>query len=72
MDKGMFICGSPATVREKLKDYHGQIGFGHLLSLLQFGTLPADLTRKSMELYATQVMPWLRAEVGAPQTTAAE
>lgn len=72
MDKGMFICGSPATVREKLKDYHGQIGFGHLLSLLQFGTLPADLTRKSMELYATQVMPWLRAEVGAPQATAAE
>lgn len=72
MDKGMFICGSPATVREKLKEYHGQIGFGHLLSLLQFGTLPSDLTRKSMELYATQVMPWLRAEVGAPQATAAE
>ncbi|MCC6008394.1 MAG: LLM class flavin-dependent oxidoreductase [Rhodobacteraceae bacterium] len=60
MEKGMFICGSPATVREKLKEYHSQIGFGHLLSLLQFGTLPAELTRKNMELYAKEVMPYLR------------
>lgn len=60
MEKGMFICGSPATVREKLKEYHSQIGFGHLLSLLQFGTLPAELTRKNMELYAREVMPYLR------------
>ena len=62
MEKGIFICGSPATVREKLKEYQAQIGFGHLLSLMQFGTLPADLTKKNMELYATEVMPWLRAQ----------
>lgn len=60
IDKGMFICGSPETVRQRLEHYHGQIGFGHLLSLLQFGTLPADLTRKNMELYASAVMPHLR------------
>mgnify|MGYP000250482235 CR=1 FL=1 len=57
----MFICGSPETVRQKLDEYHGQIGFGHLLSLLQFGTLPAELTRKNMELYANEVIPHLRA-----------
>lgn len=62
MEKGMFICGSPATVREKLKEYHSQIGFGHLLSLLQFGTLPAELTRKNMELYASEVLPYLRGD----------
>jgi alkanesulfonate monooxygenase SsuD/methylene tetrahydromethanopterin reductase-like flavin-dependent oxidoreductase (luciferase family) len=65
MEKGMFICGSPATVRAKLLEYREQIGFGHLLSLLQFGTLPADLTRKSMDLYAREVIPYLRAQIGA-------
>lgn len=72
IDKGMFICGSPETVRQKLEDYHSQIGFGHLLSLLQFGTLPADLTRKNMELYANEVMPKLRANTAAKTTEAAE
>jgi alkanesulfonate monooxygenase SsuD/methylene tetrahydromethanopterin reductase-like flavin-dependent oxidoreductase (luciferase family) len=72
MDKGMFICGSPETVRQKLAEYHGQIGFGHLLALLQFGTLPAELTRKSMELYATEVMPYLRANAAAKAAEAAE
>lgn len=65
IDKGMFICGSPETVRNKLAGYHEQIGFGHLLSLLQFGTLPADLTRKNMDLYAAEVMPFLRKNAGA-------
>ena len=60
MEKGMFICGSPETVRSKLEEYKEQIGFGHLLSLLQFGTLPAELTRKNMELYANEVIPYLR------------
>ncbi|MEW5423006.1 LLM class flavin-dependent oxidoreductase [Amorphus sp. 3PC139-8] len=65
IDKGMFICGSPETVRQRLETYQKEIGFGHLLSLLQFGTLPADLTRKNMELYAGEVMPYLRQTVGA-------
>jgi alkanesulfonate monooxygenase SsuD/methylene tetrahydromethanopterin reductase-like flavin-dependent oxidoreductase (luciferase family) len=60
IDKGMFICGSPETVRQRLEQYHSEIGFGHLLTLLQFGTLPADLTRKNMEIYAREVMPLLR------------
>lgn len=72
MEKGMFICGSPETVRQKLAEYHGQIGFGHLLSLLQFGTLPAELTRKSMELYATEVIPYLRANAASKVAEAAE
>lgn len=72
MEKGMFICGSPETVRQKLSEYHGEIGFGHLLSLLQFGTLPAELTRKSMELYATEVIPYLRANAAAKVAEAAE
>jgi alkanesulfonate monooxygenase SsuD/methylene tetrahydromethanopterin reductase-like flavin-dependent oxidoreductase (luciferase family) len=72
IDKGMFICGSPETVRQRLSQYQGEIGFGHLLTLLQFGTLPAELTRKNMELYATEVMPWLRRNGAAGVQAAAE
>ncbi|MFN3548460.1 MAG: LLM class flavin-dependent oxidoreductase [Mesorhizobium sp.] len=72
IDKGMFICGSPETVRQRLEQYQSEIGFGHLLTLLQFGTLPAELTRKNMELYATSVMPWLRERRAAATRVAAE
>ncbi|MGX1099082.1 LLM class flavin-dependent oxidoreductase [Amorphus sp. MBR-141] len=71
IDKGMFICGSPETVRQKLEHYQKEIGFGHLLTLLQFGTLPADLTRKNMELYAGEVIPALRANLGQGAAVAA-
>jgi alkanesulfonate monooxygenase SsuD/methylene tetrahydromethanopterin reductase-like flavin-dependent oxidoreductase (luciferase family) len=70
IEKGMFICGSPETVRAKLEEYQSEIGFGHLLTLLQFGTLPAELTRKNMELYANEVMPYLRQKV--PPAAAAQ
>jgi glycine cleavage system pyridoxal-binding protein P len=52
-------------VRQKLESYQKEIGFGHLLTMLQFGTLPAELTRKNMELFAASVMPHLRARSAA-------
>lgn len=70
IEKGMFICGSPETVRSKLEQYQSEIGFGHLLTLLQFGTLPAELTRKNMEIYANEVMPYLRDKTGAARAAA--
>lgn len=72
IDKGMFICGSPETVRQRLEQYQSEIGFGHLLTLMQFGTLPAELTRKNMELYATSVMPYLRESRAGKTRAAAE
>ena len=35
--------------------------FGNLLVMCQFGTLPADLTKASMERFAKGVMPKLKA-----------
>jgi alkanesulfonate monooxygenase SsuD/methylene tetrahydromethanopterin reductase-like flavin-dependent oxidoreductase (luciferase family) len=55
------IVGSPATVRDKLLEYGKRLGVGNLLGLFQLGTLPADLTRKSMHLFAREVMPALQA-----------
>lgn len=59
MDRGMFLCGSADTVTQQIETYQREIGFGHLL-VLQFATLPADLTRRSAALFATKVMPKLR------------
>ncbi len=61
IDSGMFVCGSARTVRDTLVRYAREIGFGNLLAMMQFGTLPADLTRRNMERFAAEVMPTLRA-----------
>jgi len=71
MEAGMFLCGSPATVREKLEKYQQEIGFGYLLPSIQFGTLPHDLTMKSVELFAKEVIPHFRAKDAASKATAA-
>jgi alkanesulfonate monooxygenase SsuD/methylene tetrahydromethanopterin reductase-like flavin-dependent oxidoreductase (luciferase family) len=60
------IVGSPATVRDKLLEYGQRLGVGNLLGLFQLGTLPADLTRKNMQLFAREVMPALQAVQHAP------
>jgi alkanesulfonate monooxygenase SsuD/methylene tetrahydromethanopterin reductase-like flavin-dependent oxidoreductase (luciferase family) len=63
IEQGTFLCGSPATIAEKLVAYQDQAGFNLLLPGLQFGTLPAELTRKNMTLFAEEVMPKLRERV---------
>jgi len=63
VDRGMIILGSPKTVREKLEQHQKEIGFNLLITMCQFGTLPADLTRRSMKLFADEVMPYLRDKV---------
>jgi alkanesulfonate monooxygenase SsuD/methylene tetrahydromethanopterin reductase-like flavin-dependent oxidoreductase (luciferase family) len=60
ISSGTFICGSPATVCNRLAEAQGALGFGNFLALMQFGTLPHDLTIASMERFATRVMPELR------------
>ncbi len=66
MEKGVFLCGSPATLRERLSVYQAQIGFGYLLPAMHFGSLPHELTRTSIELFAREVIPHFRARDAAP------
>jgi alkanesulfonate monooxygenase SsuD/methylene tetrahydromethanopterin reductase-like flavin-dependent oxidoreductase (luciferase family) len=68
---GSFIVGSPATVREQLREAQRQIGFGNLLMTIQFGTLPHDLTMKNIELLATHVVPSLKESTPATVGSAA-
>lgn len=60
--KGIVHVGSPETVQKRIRQARDEIGLGHILAMLHFGTLPADLTRKNMKLYAEQVMNPLRRE----------
>ena len=62
---GSIIAGSPATVREKLWRLVEQAGVGNLLIQFHFGNMKADLARKSMRLFATEVAPALRRDSAA-------
>jgi alkanesulfonate monooxygenase SsuD/methylene tetrahydromethanopterin reductase-like flavin-dependent oxidoreductase (luciferase family) len=71
------IVGSPETVIDRLTENLRRLGAGNLLGLFQLGTLPAELTRRNLELFATEVLPKLRAAfppgqavLGAPAAVA--
>ena len=61
IEAGIILCGSPDTVRRKLTDAHRLLGFQNLLCLMQFGTLPRDLTENNIRLIAKEVLPALQA-----------
>jgi alkanesulfonate monooxygenase SsuD/methylene tetrahydromethanopterin reductase-like flavin-dependent oxidoreductase (luciferase family) len=64
------MVGSVETVRERLLAYVTEHRIGTVLALLSFGSLPADQARRSMELYAREVVPWVRARAEAELTIA--
>ncbi len=63
MDGHFILAGSPATVRDQLIYILKELGTGIILCLFQIGSMPHDLALKSMNLFATEVMPQVRAEV---------
>ena len=60
VDKGLIVAGSPATVRDTFKERLTELRAGHMIVLLQVGSMPPDLTRKNMDLFANEVMPHLK------------
>ncbi|HTG25082.1 MAG TPA: LLM class flavin-dependent oxidoreductase [Reyranella sp.] len=60
IEQGVFLCGSPETVRQRIADFQGRARFNTMICNLQFGTLPADLTRKNMDMFAAHVLPHLQ------------
>jgi alkanesulfonate monooxygenase SsuD/methylene tetrahydromethanopterin reductase-like flavin-dependent oxidoreductase (luciferase family) len=57
---GYVVVGSPETVRQRLEDYAKRVGFGLLVANFSVGNAPSELTRRSMTLFAQEVMPKLR------------
>lgn len=64
IEQGMMFCGSGATVRQQIAEHAKQMRFGHLICLLQFGTLTGEMTKRNQELFAEHVMKPLRLDAG--------
>ncbi len=60
MENGTVVVGSPQTVRAKIERMREATGFNIMIALLQFGVLGDDLTRRNMQMFASEVMPHLR------------
>jgi alkanesulfonate monooxygenase SsuD/methylene tetrahydromethanopterin reductase-like flavin-dependent oxidoreductase (luciferase family) len=58
-DRGFVIVGSPKTVREQLMDGVKRLRIGHLLTLLHFGSMPTELCKRNIDLFAREVLPHL-------------
>ena len=54
------IVGSPATVRDQLKEAIETLRIGNLMILLQIGSMPHELTLKNTDLFFNEVAPALR------------
>jgi hypothetical protein len=48
------------------------MGFGNIAPMLQFGTLPPELTEKNLRIFASEVIPKVRHLGVTPATVAAE
>ena len=60
MESGTVVVGSPKTVRDELSALRDETGANKLVTMLQFGVLSDDLTKRNMEMFASEVMPHLR------------
>ncbi|MGH7933879.1 MAG: LLM class flavin-dependent oxidoreductase [Candidatus Binataceae bacterium] len=60
IEEGYIIAGSAKTVRERLREAMKSLNCGHLMILMQLGSMPPDLVRSSTELFAREVMPSMR------------
>jgi len=58
------IVGGPDTVRRMLAESHADTGAGYFIGMFQMATLPHDLTMRSMERFAREVMPALHPLTG--------
>ena len=59
-DAGHVVIGSPDEVAETLRNVCKDMNVGHLLLLLHFGNMSAQLTRYNTDLFAKKVLPQLQ------------
>jgi alkanesulfonate monooxygenase SsuD/methylene tetrahydromethanopterin reductase-like flavin-dependent oxidoreductase (luciferase family) len=60
VEQGFVIAGSPASVRDQLKEAIKKLRIGNLIPQLAFADMPKWLASKNIELFAREVMPYLR------------
>lgn len=68
---GYVVVGSPDSVTSRLRELQEELGFGQLIGLFSIGDITHEQTTRSMELFASEVMPALRPLGVAGGVTAA-
>lgn len=66
IESGQFIIGSPETVAERIEEITTKMGAGRINITGDTWTMPSWMARKSMTLFAEEVMPKFRAPGGRP------
>jgi alkanesulfonate monooxygenase SsuD/methylene tetrahydromethanopterin reductase-like flavin-dependent oxidoreductase (luciferase family) len=57
LDQGYLLVGSPTTVAERIEQLRQELGFGSMCILMSIGNISPEQTRRSMDLFAAEVMP---------------
>ncbi len=60
LKEGFVICGSPGTVRDRLKELCDSLRVGNLMVLLHMGSMSHELTLKNIQLFFNEVAAPLR------------
>lgn len=66
VEQRFLLAGSPATVREQLRQELARLGGNYFVSTFAFGTLPEEKSLRSLDLFAREVMPALAREEHTP------
>jgi len=64
---GRALSGTPQMVREQLALQVERAGVNFVLTRFAFGDLAFEQSLRSVELFAAEVMPWMRDRVVAVQ-----
>ena len=60
VERGYVIIGSPEEVVAQLTEVATDLNVGHLMLLLQFGSMGKDLAAYNTKLFANRVLPELK------------
>jgi alkanesulfonate monooxygenase SsuD/methylene tetrahydromethanopterin reductase-like flavin-dependent oxidoreductase (luciferase family) len=64
---GRALAGTPETVREQLLHQIEVSGINFVLTRFAFGNLPFEHSKRSVSLFASDVMPWILERTDALQ-----
>ena len=60
VEAGCVIAGSAESVAQQLSEIAKEFGIGHLLAMLQIGTMPREVTMENIDRFADGVLPTLQ------------
>ncbi|WP_054637292.1 LLM class flavin-dependent oxidoreductase [Thalassobacillus sp. C254] len=68
VNNGYILVGSPETIKQKLKEYHSELGFGVVNMNIQFGNMTHERTMNNIRLLGKHVIPMLHELEDQPKT----